>query len=197
MKFENCELSENLWFDYFVGEIQGSYKKDLDAHLLGCLRCQKMFGEIKATEFITKKTDTSFREDAFFDNLHDKIMAQVREKSAPAKVLPWAEKWSSVIGILNLRPMTMAATAAGLGLVIVGTLFVSRQFGRDLNSNDLALRSAAEERLMVEQAHMDLEILGDAILSTETSDDLVMEAAAEKLAGLSDRQVKEALNRLR
>jgi anti-sigma factor RsiW len=189
-----CNIDPELWLDYVEGEIDPSMKSDLKLHLQNCTTCQKNFSEFKTVRTgIQKTSDPQIPSDEFFKTLELKIMAsldnQVSENHHVASVAV-----SRVYAYTRQYTKSIAAVAA-LFLLILGGLYKTMNF-KEASSPQVA-QSKLEEQFIVQAATNDPEAISEAMISHQDVEDVVMNATAEKLSRMSDRDAAQALKNMR
>lgn len=189
-----CNIDSELWLDYVECELDPSMKGDLKLHLQNCTTCQKNFSEFKTVRTSVQKTSgAQLPSDEFFKTLEGKIMAsldnQVSENHhmasrAVSRVYAWTHQYTKSI-----------AAAAALFLLILGGLYKTMSF-KEVNSAQVA-QSKLEEQFIVQAAYNDPAAIAEAMISHQDVEDVVMNATAEKLSRMSERDAAQVLKNMK
>jgi hypothetical protein len=199
----NCNVDPEVWFDYAEGELNPDFKKDLSLHLKDCEQCQVSYAEYRWIRTGVRKSmkadEVKLPSEKSFDQLHDKIMAQVSKTSIGA-----TEESAEVRRIGSISPfwvrriaVPMAASAA-LALIVVGSLITTPGFKSSTNS--FAKQDNIEEQFIEQTASSNPNALGDSLnsmMTSEDSDEMVLDAAAAKLSRMSDTEARTMLDNMK
>jgi anti-sigma factor RsiW len=189
----DCNIDPELWLDYVEGELDPSMKSDLKLHLQSCATCQKNFSEFKTVRTVVQKTgDAKLPSDDFFKTLEGKIMGSLEKSSVRevrhVKVASWAHAYTR-------RYTKSIAAAAALFLLILGGLYKTMNF-KEANSPQVA-QSKLEEQFIVQAAYNDPAAIAEAMISHQDVEDVVMNATAEKLSRMSERDAAQVLKNMK
>lgn len=153
--------NEQLWIDYLEGELDPSFKQDLDIQLNHSPEAQKLTSQYIRLKSEIKNLDTvpSFSR-KYYDDLHNKIMNKVSHKSIQSPVFS-----------LFYQKNKLLAIAASF-LLVLGSLFAwnLHQSGGLLNSQDDVAVSPIGEWLLEEQEEEDSKLLEQKEIKDEYKD---------------------------
>jgi hypothetical protein len=207
----SCTIEQDVWFDYVENELDSSLKKDLGLHLQSCPRCQQSYSEFKGIRRALKKIpETALPAQNVFDALENKIMASLGKKIRPELAGPsGAKAVPAGTGEVTRRPFGFrrltvpVAAAAALAVLVLGSLFKAPSFrgptsiSQVQNSGKNSGSGNLEDQIIVQTASNNPESFGDTIVGHQESDDIVMDAAADKLGRMSDNDAQAMLDNLK
>ena len=183
-----CKIDADVWLDYSEKEISPTLASDLVLHSQDCLKCQSTLRDIELTRFLLKRTpEPELPAEEVFVNL-EKLIAESVEKTLIDNPVTIKRAQLKVI---------FGATAAAFVLVFGSMYGPSVIKYKNFKSPSAVRQNSPEDQLMVESAHEDLEIFGDVIISHQDSDELVLDAAAEKLSRMSDQDARTMLDQIK
>jgi anti-sigma factor RsiW len=179
----DCNIDPELWLDYVEGELDPSLKSDLKLHLQDCSTCQKNFSEFKTVRTVIQKaSEFEMPSDEFFNKLEGKIMASLDQPVA------WTRR-------ITIPSISSVAAIAALFLIILGGLYKTMNF-KEVSSSQTA-QSKLEEQFIVQAANNDPEAISEAMISHQDVQDVVMNATAEKLSHMTDRDVARVFKNMK
>ena len=191
MKTHECSIEPDLWLDYLENDVDESLKNDLKLHSEICVRCKKSLLEMRTLTTTLKnlpQMNMVMPSDSTFNRIRSEIMSSVEKTHIENSVTIKRTQLKVIFG----------ATAAAFVLVF-GSIFgpsVWNQVGNNQMRSSTRTENA-EDRLMVESAQNDVQVFGNIILNQQDSDDLVMDAAAEKLSLMSDQEARTKIDQLK
>jgi hypothetical protein len=187
----NCKIEADLWLDYIENEVSPDQKSDLKLHLDTCDICQKNCSNMKllthSVRDLPQMKDT-MPSDLVFKKMNSKIMAQIDKTQI-----------ENVVVIRRAQVKIIFGASAAAFILVFGSVFGPSVWNHGLTSSSrsqLWLQNP-EDQLMVENSQNDLEVFGNVIMSQQDSDDLVLDATAEKLSRMSDQDARAKLEQLK
>ena len=87
--FKSKIANEEKWIDYLEGELEPSLAEDFERMLEGDEEAKKLVHDYQSVKAFMEKNEPVFEienEDLFFDKMHDKIMADIKD-TTPQKVI--------------------------------------------------------------------------------------------------------------
>jgi hypothetical protein len=190
MKLIKCKIEPEVWLDYLDKNVDPSLKNDLELHASTCIICQKNRSEIENLSFSLKhlpQMNLELPSDQKFEQIKNAVMTSIEKTQIENVVTIKRDQLKIIFG----------ATAAAF-LIVFGSVFGPSAWNQHGLSKGLVVKvQSPSDQLMVESAQNDLEVFGNVILSQQSSDDLVLDAAAEKLGGMSDQDARTQIDQLK
>jgi len=180
-----CKVDEELWLDYVEGELDQTLRADLTLHVEDCGHCRKTLQALQLVRKNIKPHKIQLPDDLAFKRLENKIMAEINKTYIESPAYSWKS-----------QTQKMAFTAAAVFIVVFGTLFVNPFRGNKLQTSQFQIELGAEEQFFAQTAANDPKFFNSVIMSHQDSDDMVMEAAAQRLSAMSDVEARALLEEL-
>jgi len=183
VRYKRDEINE-LLVDYLEKDISEGLKNDLDLVITNSPTRSKSLQALAETRKIVKSSEPQVADpgDAFFDQLHSKIMAEVGRTAPQKRIRLW----------LGERTWTNGAAAAVV-LLLAGSVFfnllkptVTIQSAGVENQGDMLLSISVEVP----------EAFADSLLNDTNADDFYMDAMAGKVAQLEESHATDIMNEL-
>jgi hypothetical protein len=192
---EASRLSAGRWIEHLEDECEENLRRDLDLLLSNSKPDRQVLQGLKKVRKMVKDSDEVLLPESglFYENLHDKIMAAVEDVERPRKRrFKYGRKfiWPTVVGSVSMMMMlalisimTMKPSQPILGSQSMATE-APRHNAENLGQN-LAMASLPERNS-----------LSDALIGADEQSDIVSDAAAKRLEGLSPAEADALLNSL-
>lgn len=184
-KKANNEVPAEIWLDYVENEVEKSFKDDLKLLLDANPQNLKTVQEINLLKANIKDTVHKLPSDEFFKNLQAKIMTEVKDSTPQMKISPWHK---------NHKAMT-AATAA-MCVVFVGVLLTQMNV-KSIKSKKAVMRVSPEEQLISENLQTNNGFYDELLLVNQNDDDLVLDAMADRLSRMPEKQAAMLLEQMK
>ncbi len=191
MKYKRDEINE-LLVDYIEGEASEGLKTDLDLVVKNSPVREKAFKAITETRALVKNAEpkTADMSDAFFAKMHANIMNEVAKTTPQPRVLLWLSSSDSWRSLAQIQWRTVGAAA--VVVLLSGALFVS------LLRPSVKFESAGIEKQSDMLLSISLEVpeaFSDSLLN-DRGDEFLMDAMAEKVAGLGEKDASNVITEL-
>jgi hypothetical protein len=112
-----CERAEELFSDYHEGQLQPLRVRELEEHLAGCAACREVLDVVGAVIDVLRPAS----EMAPADDLADRVAAASWRRGLAAARTALPRAWA--------LPWRVQALAAGLAVLVTGTVLVARSEG--------------------------------------------------------------------
>ncbi len=193
MKYKRDEINE-LLVDLVEGEASDGLKKDLELVLRNSPAREKNFKALEETRKIVKSIEPVMADmsEAFHANLHAKIMKDVAEQQPHS----WGRLWLSEHA--TWRSFTQSGQWRYVGAAALVVLLAGSVFFSSLRPS-LKFESAGIEQKGDMLLSISLEVpeaFADSLLN-DRGDEFLMDAMAEKVAGLQEKDASQVMSDLR
>lgn len=179
--------NEERWIDYLEGELEPSLAEDLARMLEGDEEAKALVDEYEGIKAYMGKVDEKEAlptEEDYFENMHDKIMAQVDE----TKIQPMP------VSSFNKRSINYALAAVFVCVFSVTAILNSIKPGNVQNDKQVAQLNF-KQMLATAQVE-DLSGVQDTVISHESEMDFMMNADLEALNNLTDEELESLMGKL-
>lgn len=193
MKYKRDEINE-LLVDYIEGEASEGLKKDLDLVVQNSPVRGKAFKALSETRTLVKNAEPKMAadlSDAFFAKMHANIMNEVAKTQPQPRVLLWLSSSSTWRSFAQNQWRYVGAAA--VVVLLSGAIFVS------LLRPSVKFQSAGIEQKGDMLLSISLEVpeaFSDSLLN-DRGDEFLMDAMAEKVAGLQEKDASQVMSDLR
>jgi hypothetical protein len=193
MKYKRDEINE-LLVDYIEGEASEGLKKDLDLVVKNSPIREKAFNALTETRKLVKNVEPKMADmsDAFFAKMHANIMDEVAKTAPQPRVLLWLSSSASWRSLAKNSPSLRTVGAAAVVVLLSGALFIS------LLRPSVKFESAGIEKQSDMLLSISLEVpeaFSDSLLN-DRGDEFLMDAMAEKVAGLGEKDASNVITEL-
>jgi hypothetical protein len=174
-----------VWLDYVENEVETSFSEDLKLLLDADPQAQKTVKEITLLKANIKDTIHQLPGDDFFKNLQSKIMTSVEETHPQMKISPW-----------HKHQKVMTAATAAMCVVFVGVLLTQMNV-KSIKSKKSAARVSPEEQLISENLQKNNGFYDELLLVNQNDDDLVLDAMADRLSLMPEKQAAKLIEQMK
>ncbi|MCB0394841.1 MAG: hypothetical protein KDD25_09785 [Bdellovibrionales bacterium] len=179
-------IDDEVWVDYIEDELDPSLKDDLDTYIS---HSPDLDGTVRDLQFARTQlekigSEVEIPEDEkFYENLHDKIMARVEKTNVQSPV---------VVRLFERRTLRWVAGAAAAIVMLVTGFAV-------LNNSETIpgkVKVAKSSNWLIESTVQNPGLIPDTKISPGVENDVLMDAAANKLQKMSDKERESIYKRL-
>lgn len=175
MKEDKNRLPLEVWLDYVENETEKSLKEDLARVLEHRPEYRKTVKEIVELKKHLKDTATQLPGEENFKKMKSNIMAVVEKTTPEKKISPWQR-----------HNKAMTYTTMALAAVVTGGILTQTTIK---NGKTKKMNPVIEDQLVASN-------IIDVHSLTDISEDLLLDAAAEKLSELPENIVQAELDKL-
>jgi hypothetical protein len=188
----NCDIDSALWVDYVENELTPTLRSDLELHLENCKLCQSHIAEYKTLKMQIKQNPIPMPGDDFFKALQGKIMSSLdKPLEGDIQELTSSTKWYS-----KSRNFIIPFVATAALFILIFTSLVRTTPFNGAKSVETA-QARLEDAFIDQAAERDPKMLTDSMISSGDSEEVILNAAAEKMARMSDKEVRALMKRMR
>lgn len=184
---------DSLLVDHLEGELEEWLSDDLKLLMKEDSELASELKVLKATRNLVAQASPAQipSDDAYFDNLHSKIMSKVNQTSVSTGAPAWTQR-----RLFEVPHLRFAASFAFF--VLVGwsalNLLDDRKLAPDAIIGSQSGQIAAADSLLIETTAQDPNALADSMFAVDPGSELVLDAAALKLENLPESAAGEAID---
>jgi hypothetical protein len=183
MKYKRDEINE-LLIDYLENDLAEGLKNDLNLVVRNSPARNKSLRAFEETKKIVKSAEPNLPNlsDSFFDQLHEKVMADISQLKPRSRVSLWfgEQSWRSI-------------AAVAVMVLVSGALFFT------LFKPSLTFKSAGTEKtgdMLLSISVKVPEAFSSSLLNDRDEADFFMDAMAEKVAQLEEKNASNLINEI-
>ena len=179
---------QDMWVDFLEDELDESLKDDLKKMLEHSPEARESLEELKGLRRAIKSSseDIKVPEDpAYYAEKHDAIMSGIKKSKVQSPV---------VVKLFQEKTLRVAAAVA-LIIVSGGIIWESLQM-TDKSPQPAGVEMAKSSQWFLESTARNPEVVPQTVITHEGEIDIYMDATAEKLESMSDKEAKDLMQRL-